>query len=229
MGDHRLNWLFVICILQICILTDYFVGLLYLCFNSLFFFFFVVESGDEVPPRENNTSAVQGVSGDSHEHDEFGTSCSSFDSFLPPSKLSDLPTTDALKRTTCGANSNEMHMAYTSGSSDRGSRSGTVNGSCSDRISLPHDTALADTLHAPSVSSKDCYEERGPSKKLRLGEDERVAPLFCCDTIDSSILGLEELAIKIKWVKGILQFGSRRSDSKKPSWKFFENHPSTRR
>lgn len=184
---------------------------------------FFVERGDGFPLRENSTSAVQGVSGYSHKQDEFSTSYSSVDSFLPPTKLSYLPTVDALKQTAHGENSNEMCTAHTSRSLDSGSRSGMANVSCSDRISLPHDKGVADTLNASNVStSKDCCESKTP-KRMRLVEDESVAPLFCCDTIESSIMGLEELAIKIKWVKGILQIGSW-ADSKKPSWKFLENH-----
>lgn len=181
------------------------------------------ERGDGFPLRENSTSAVQGVSGYSHKQDEFSTSYSSVDSFLPPTKLSYLPTVDALKQTAHGESSNEMCTAHTSRSLDSGSRSGMANVSCSDRISLPHDKGVADTLNASNVStSKDCCESKTP-KRMRLVEDESVAPLFCCDTIESSIMGLEELAIKIKWVKGILQIGSW-ADSKKPSWKFLENH-----
>lgn len=184
---------------------------------------FFVERGDEFPLRENSTSAAQGVSGYSHKQDEFGTSYISVNSFFPPTKLSDLPTVDALKQTAHGESSNEMCTAHTSRSLDRGSRSGMVNVSCSDRISLPHDKGVADTLNASNVLSNYCCESKTP-KRMRLVEDESVAPLFCCDTIESSIMGLEELAIKIKWVKGILQIGSRWADSKKPSWKFLENH-----
>ncbi|KAJ3669446.1 hypothetical protein LUZ60_011396 [Juncus effusus] len=40
------------------------------------------------------------------------------------------------------------------------------------------------------------------------------------DPIDSSIMELEELANKLRWMKGALEFGVRWSKDVKPSWKF---------
>ncbi|XP_072996034.1 uncharacterized protein [Typha latifolia] len=47
------------------------------------------------------------------------------------------------------------------------------------------------------------------------------------ETIESSILELEELVNKIKWLKGLVQFGLQWSNAMKPSWKFLENHTQT--
>jgi predicted MarR family transcription regulator len=40
------------------------------------------------------------------------------------------------------------------------------------------------------------------------------------DPIDKSIMELEELANKLRWMKGVLECGIRWSNDAKPSWKF---------
>ncbi|KAI3964664.1 hypothetical protein MKX01_020481, partial [Papaver californicum] len=42
------------------------------------------------------------------------------------------------------------------------------------------------------------------------------------DTIEASIMDLEELVNKVKWLKGALDYGADFSNAMKPSWKFLE-------
>lgn len=46
----------------------------------------------------------------------------------------------------------------------------------------------------------------------------------CSATLESSIMNLEEVACRIRWLKGLLKFGIQWSDLMIPSWKFLETH-----
>lgn len=46
----------------------------------------------------------------------------------------------------------------------------------------------------------------------------------CSSTLESSVMNLEEVACRIRWLKGVLKFGIQWSDFMIPSWKFLENH-----
>ncbi|XP_020101886.1 uncharacterized protein LOC109719548 isoform X2 [Ananas comosus] len=47
------------------------------------------------------------------------------------------------------------------------------------------------------------------------------------DTLEASIFELEELAVKIRWLKGLLKFGLQWSNAMVPSWRFVENYNRT--
>ncbi|XP_068649815.1 uncharacterized protein [Aristolochia californica] len=63
----------------------------------------------------------------------------------------------------------------------------------------------------------------GASKRMRVSESEQVTSMAILDSINSSIMDLEELANKIKWLKGVLKFGFGWSNAMKTSWRFLEN------
>ncbi|KAF6153251.1 hypothetical protein GIB67_036597 [Kingdonia uniflora] len=74
-----------------------------------------------------------------------------------------------------------------------------------------------------SVSSvkHDTNSSSGSSKKFKVSSSECLNSL-CSDSIESSIVELEELANKIKWLKRVHRFGIQYSNSVLPSWKFLE-------
>ncbi|PKU73695.1 uncharacterized protein LOC110112796 isoform X1 [Dendrobium catenatum] len=43
-------------------------------------------------------------------------------------------------------------------------------------------------------------------------------------TLESSVMNLEDVACRIRWLKGLLKFGFQWSDLMIPSWKFLETH-----
>lgn len=61
----------------------------------------------------------------------------------------------------------------------------------------------------------------GSLQRLRSGGSVPLNSMHS-DTIEAAILDLEELAIKVKWLKSILKFGSPLSNDVRPSWKFVE-------
>jgi hypothetical protein len=50
-----------------------------------------------------------------------------------------------------------------------------------------------------------------------LDNEVKIKPV---DSIDSSIMELEELTNKLRWMKGVLEHGIRWSNDAKPAWKF---------
>lgn len=95
------------------------------------------------------------------------------------------------------------------------------------------------TMYEKSGNEKEFIEETMPSNEeydppntssplkdrfnlsaMLIGRDP-VPSAEDADTIESSILKLEELANKLRWIKGFLQFGYRWPDEEmKPSWTF---------
>lgn len=67
------------------------------------------------------------------------------------------------------------------------------------------------------------YNHGYPSKKMRsngcLGLNSMSS-----NTIEAAILDLEELVNRIKWLRGLLNFGIPLSGTKQPSWEFFQHH-----
>lgn len=74
------------------------------------------------------------------------------------------------------------------------------------------------------TSSRACrYGTSSSQEKVQSRQCKYMASVRRADTVESAIMELEELANKIRWLKGLLQFGFRWSNAMKPSWKILEN------
>ncbi|CAN4091832.1 unnamed protein product [Withania somnifera] len=62
-----------------------------------------------------------------------------------------------------------------------------------------------------------------PFKKFRTSDGIRLHSMGS-DSTEAAILDLEELVNKIKWLRGLLEFGKPVSNDVTPSWKFVEHH-----
>uniref|UniRef100_A0A5B6YYU9 Agenet domain-containing protein n=1 Tax=Davidia involucrata TaxID=16924 RepID=A0A5B6YYU9_DAVIN len=97
--------------------------------------------------------------------------------------------------------------------------------SWSDSVSSSHvRDASAET--AGHTAGEEQYYCSGSSKKMRTGGSISLNSM-CSDTLEAAILDLEELANRVKWLKGILEFGIPLSNAVKPSWKFEEHRASS--
>ncbi|MCD9559946.1 hypothetical protein HAX54_018325 [Datura stramonium] len=66
-----------------------------------------------------------------------------------------------------------------------------------------------------------------PLKKFKTSDGIQLHSMGS-DSAEAAILDLEELVNKIKWLKGLLEFGSPMSQAARlPSWKFVEHHTSS--
>lgn len=73
----------------------------------------------------------------------------------------------------------------------------------------------------PGLAPIDC-------SPMKIEADEKI----CLNstrspTIDAAMMDLEELISRVKWIKGILNFGTTLSETPKSSWRFQEHHPSS--
>ncbi|OVA01465.1 Tudor-like [Macleaya cordata] len=100
---------------------------------------------------------------------------------------------------------------------------GVEKASFSDSVSSTHDKDES-VATRKTVACRDRYSSCGSSKKMRTSETELNST--CSDTIESSILDLEELVNRVKWLKGAIEYGFRFSNAMKPSWKFLETRAS---
>ncbi|XP_055825902.1 uncharacterized protein LOC129894305 [Solanum dulcamara] len=64
-----------------------------------------------------------------------------------------------------------------------------------------------------------------PLKKFRTSNGIQLHSMGS-DSTEAAILDLEELTNKIKWLKGLLEFGRPMSNAARPSWKFVDHHTS---
>ncbi|XP_019259228.1 PREDICTED: uncharacterized protein LOC109237385 isoform X1 [Nicotiana attenuata] len=76
-------------------------------------------------------------------------------------------------------------------------------------------------------TTENFYLSSCPLKKFRTSDGVRLHSMGS-DSTEAVILDLEELANKIKWLKGLLEFGKPVSNANRPSWKFVEHHASSR-
>lgn len=65
-----------------------------------------------------------------------------------------------------------------------------------------------------------------PTKRLRAGGSIPLNSMQT-DTLEATFLDLEELVNKVKWLKGILQYGTSLSNARRPEWKFLEHRGSS--
>lgn len=96
--------------------------------------------------------------------------------------------------------------------------------SSSDSVSTSH---VGHTSEERTIGGRDRCGNSGSSRKM--GTDGSIAlNSMHSDTLEAAILDLEELANKVKWVKGILEHGIPLPNALQPPWKFLEHRaPST--
>lgn len=97
-----------------------------------------------------------------------------------------------------------------------------------EKIGISESNCLTSAKDASDVlektsSRKDQLSSLSSIAKIRISENNYPTSKRLPDTIESSILELEEAANKIRWLKGFLQHGFRWSNKMKPSWKFVAN------
>jgi hypothetical protein len=81
-----------------------------------------------------------------------------------------------------------------------------------DATSDMTDTSFGSQSNQENKDTSTSSSQQDSNGRLSLGEQP--------DMIGESIMELEELANKIRWLKGLLQFGATWSNDMKPSWKF---------
>lgn len=132
-------------------------------------------------------------------------------SSLPPSKGS-LQSKDTSKK--------EMHQTHENMDSNIG---GFAIGkpSCSDSVSSTYVRDVS--VEVPeAAAAEEQYHANGSSKKRRLNETIPQNSTTC-SSLESTIMDLEELVNRVKWLRRILKFGLP-SNTPGPTWKLLE-HP----
>ncbi|CAN6439436.1 unnamed protein product [Victoria cruziana] len=87
---------------------------------------------------------------------------------------------------------------------------------------LHEDRREANGVPEKSFCTEDNSEFKDLSDRPAIWRKEELNLAIYPDTVESSILAIEELVNKIKWVNRVLQFGINKSSSKKASWQFLE-------
>lgn len=90
----------------------------------------------------------------------------------------------------------------------------------SSEASISH-TKSNDKSFKPRLSSRAARSDSSNSREEI--QSRYRASRRHSDTVDSAVMELEELANKIRWLKGLLQCGFRWSNEMKPAWKILEN------
>ncbi|KAI3973179.1 hypothetical protein MKX01_020914 [Papaver californicum] len=109
-------------------------------------------------------------------------------------------------------------------------KTGTANmkNSSADKTTLSSCISSTHGDTRESVSARkirpagDRYNSCGSSKRMRKSEADSTLS----DMIESSIMDLEELVNRVKWLKGALEYGVEFSTTTKPTWKFLETRAS---
>ncbi|KAI3933898.1 hypothetical protein MKX01_028224 [Papaver californicum] len=102
---------------------------------------------------------------------------------------------------------------------NNGSANKTTLSSC---FSSTHGDTCESVSARKTRPSRDRDNSRGSSKKIRKSETDSTLS----DMIESSIMDLEELVNRVKWLKGALEYGVEFSTTTKPSWKFLKTRAS---
>ncbi|CAM8977839.1 unnamed protein product [Rhodiola kirilowii] len=95
----------------------------------------------------------------------------------------------------------------------------TVKPLHSDSIASSLDRATSDNVLKANDSKE--IKDGGNCKRAKISGEVNCS-IGSSDTIEASILELEELACKVRWIKMVLDNGSPMLDTR-PSWKFVEN------
>lgn len=125
--------------------------------------------------------------------------------------------------------SNSLPPTYSKGARERpeehtglgigDSTIGKTSSSASVSTSYVRDTS---TETAALPAEEDQSYCSGPSMKMRTSENISLNAVYS-DTLEASIIDLEELVNKVKWLKGILELGAPLSNAGRPPWKFMES------
>ncbi|XP_019702987.1 uncharacterized protein [Elaeis guineensis] len=107
------------------------------------------------------------------------------------------------------------------------SRKDCMSSSDSEKIQISEGNCVTSSKDASDAllktsSRKDQLNSLDSVGKIWISESNYVTSRRHPDTIESSIIELEEVANKIKWLKGFLRYGFRWSNKMKPSWRFVE-------
>ncbi|KAI3877157.1 hypothetical protein MKX03_010424 [Papaver bracteatum] len=112
------------------------------------------------------------------------------------------PSGDLLKKQKTGTTNMK------NGGSDKTTLSSCISSTHSDTS----ESVSARKIRPPRDQNNSC----GSSKKMRKTETDSTLS----DMIESSIMDLEVLVNRVKWLKGALDYGTEFSTTMKPSWKF---------
>ncbi|MCL7034958.1 hypothetical protein MKW94_015962 [Papaver nudicaule] len=94
----------------------------------------------------------------------------------------------------------------------------------SDSVSSHGDNYETVLARKKTASREDLSDSSGSLVKMRKGKTELNST--SSDTIDSSIMGLQELVYRVRWLKGVLNHKSDYSNTVKPPWRYSENQVS---
>ncbi|XP_010274847.1 PREDICTED: uncharacterized protein LOC104610075 isoform X3 [Nelumbo nucifera] len=155
-----------------------------------------MESKLEVVPSVSSHSSAGFLSSDRSEH--------------PPAEETQRQPSEGLVCKETETNNTEMDSKLGDRSMEKASLSDSVSSSDKDVSAANKQT---------TVRARYSYTT---SKRMRSSGKEYLNSTFS-DTVESTILDLEELANKIKWLKGLLQSGFPLSNATRPSWKYFDN------
>lgn len=103
--------------------------------------------------------------------------------------------------------------------------SGIEKPNLSDSVSSSH-IKCASTETAVHTGTEDLYNSEGALKKVKTGGSPPLN-ITVSDSMDAVLMNLEELANKIQWLKGILNFGIPMPNGTTPSWKLVEHRGSS--
>ncbi|KAI8561045.1 hypothetical protein RHMOL_Rhmol04G0305600 [Rhododendron molle] len=120
--------------------------------------------------------------------------------------------------------SNSLPQTYSSADENTGlgigdSTIGKTSSSASFSTSYVRDTSTENAALPAEEDQSYCI---GPSMKMRTSDNISLNAVNA-DTLEASIIDLEELVNKVKWLKGILELGAPLSNAGRPPWKFMEN------
>ncbi|KAF8388197.1 hypothetical protein HHK36_026863 [Tetracentron sinense] len=174
--------------------------------------------------QDNGRENGHATGGAPCEYSASVSSLSSSVSLPPPDRSEHPPTKEKAKQPSCSNYSMEETQMPNANMDLNMGDSGMVNASCSDNVLNSH-SRDASVATGRDTARKDRYSYSGSSKKMKINGDISLNSM-CSDTIESAILDLEELANRIKWMKGILQFEISYSNAMRPPWKFLENRAS---
>lgn len=82
----------------------------------------------------------------------------------------------------------------------------------------------ADMVGTASRNGK--YDNSGSSKKIKADGNISLDSM-CSDTLEVAVMDLEELVNRVKWIRGLLEFGKPVSNTMQNAWEFLEHRASS--
>ncbi|KAJ7954757.1 Agenet domain protein [Quillaja saponaria] len=96
--------------------------------------------------------------------------------------------------------------------------------SCSDSVSSSHVRDVSMEFVGTTATNVG-YNDKDPSKKMKTGGSICLNSM-CSNTIEATILDLEELVHRVKWIRGVLEYGMPLSSTVRASWEFLQHRAS---